>query len=284
MFWCLNGPAVGVEVPLPDLIELARRHGFAGVEFGIAEAQALATERGTPAVRQLFADAGIRPTSWLTPFDWRQGAEEFTAGLERLPAFADLSADLGCLRATTSVRPGSDTLPEAPNRALHVDRLGAIAEVLDKRGISFGLEFIAPKTLRDEYAFPFVHTLKGMREEIIGQIGTSNVGIVLDAFHWFTSHGTVADIESLQAKDIVHVHINDAVAGRSADEQLDLDRRLPLTTGLIDLKAFLAAVAKLGYDGGVAVEPFDPSLATQTPEQAVAAVAESLRRSWALLG
>ena len=28
MFWSLNGPAIGVRVPLPELIGLAQRHGF----------------------------------------------------------------------------------------------------------------------------------------------------------------------------------------------------------------------------------------------------------------
>jgi sugar phosphate isomerase/epimerase len=76
---------------------------------------------------------------------------------------------------------------------------------------------------------------------------------------------------------VVYVHINDAVVGVDVDEQLDDVRTLPGATRVIDLVGFLQALDRIGYDGPVAVEPFDGSLAGLPPDERVRLVAQSLR-------
>ena len=54
-------------------------------------------------------------------------------------------------------------------------------------------------------------------------------------------------------------------------------RVLPGASGLIDLTGFLRALDGIGYDGPVAVEPFDASLAAMPPGERVRLAAQSLR-------
>ena len=82
-------------------------------------------------------------------------------------------------------------------------------------------------------------------------------------------------------QQVVYVHINDAVAGVDVDEQLDDVRRLPGATGVIDLVGFLQALDRIGYDGPVAVEPFDVSLAALPTAERVRLAAESVRGAFA---
>jgi sugar phosphate isomerase/epimerase len=283
MFWSLNGPAIGVRVPLPELISLAQRHGFKGVDFSIDEVATHAEANGVASVRRLFGDSGVAPTVWGVPVAWRGDEASFAASLTRLARLADLSAELGCTRTTTVMMPFSDERPYAENYRWSVEHFRRVAEVLKPLGIRLGLEYIGPKTLRDAHANPFIYTLGGCLD-LIAEVGTGNVGVLFDAFHWYTSHGTAADFARIQNADIVHVHVNDGRAGRTADEQLDLERALPGETGAIDIATFLRGLVGIGYDGGVAVEPFSPTVNVLPAEEAVAATAASLRRVWGTAG
>ena len=105
-----------------------------------------------------------------------------------------------------------------------------------------------------------------------------------DIFHLFTSHTDVAAVRNLTNEQVVNVHVNDAIAGRSADEQIDNARTLPAETGLTDIAGFLQALDAIGYDGPVTVEPFSQRIRALAPADAAQAAANSLKRSWQLAG
>ncbi len=119
--------------------------------------------------------------------------------------------------------------------------------------------------------------------ELIDAIDTGNVGLLMDSWHWYTSHGTVDELLGLTGKDIVHVHVNDAPINIEIDQQIDSRRKLPVTTGVIDMKAFINALMAIGYDGPVECEPFDQELRQMDNVQAVKKTADALDRIWALL-
>lgn len=81
--------------------------------------------------------------------------------------------------------------------------------------------------------------------ELCDTVG-ANVGLLLDAWHWYTSGNDKADLELLTAKDVVDVHVNDAPAGVPIDEQVDGVRCLPGETGVIDLNTFFRCLAARG--------------------------------------
>jgi len=74
--------------------------------------------------------------------------------------------------------------------------------------------------------------------------------------------------------------VNDALPGIPLDELPDTHRALPGETGVIDLRGFLQALARLSYSGPVMVEPFSPRLKEMSPEDAVRTTAEALHQVW----
>lgn len=48
-----------------------------------------------------------------------------------------------------------------------------------------------------------------------------NVGLLLDAWHLYTSGHDPADLELLSNQNVVDVHVNDAPAGVAVDDQVD---------------------------------------------------------------
>lgn len=259
MFPTLNAGAINVQVrDLQEAIVAARLGGFAGVEFRAPEVADLIDARGVEAVGDLFAAAGVRPAAWPLPLSWSGDEATWRAGLEALPRLVRAAAALDCRRTFTVVRPADDNRQYEENWRFHVERLTPACAILAAHDCALGFEFIGPKTLRDERRYPFIYTLREALD--LGAAIGPNVGLLLDCYHWYTSHGTLDDLRDLRAAQIVHVHINDAPAGIPVDEQLDLVRALPGETGVIDIAGFLRAVRASGYDGPVTAEPFKREL------------------------
>ncbi|HEY0073236.1 MAG TPA: sugar phosphate isomerase/epimerase family protein [Abditibacteriaceae bacterium] len=259
MFKALSPGAIGVSAGnLQESFAAAKIGGFEGVEFSPREIAGIIEKSGVEVARSLFAEAGIKPAGWGLPTDWRGSEENWRKGLEELPNLAKAAVSIGCPRTMTWILPCSDDLPFADNYRFHVERFQPIAAILADNGCSLGLEFIGPKTLRDSKKYPFVHTMKGMLE-MADEIG-HNVGLLLDCWHWYTSHGTEAELRALRPEQVVYVHVNDAPQDIAIDEQLDNVRCLPGETDVIDIVAFLQGLQSIGYNGPITPEPFKKEL------------------------
>jgi sugar phosphate isomerase/epimerase len=116
-------------------------------------------------------------------------------------------------------------------------------------------------------------------------IGTGNVGLLLDAWHLYTSGGSIDDLDKIGNQDIVTVHVNDAPDGVALDEQVDNVRCLPMETGVIDLPGFMKKLAELGYDGPVTPEPFSARVnAIEDPLEAARLTASHMDKMWVAAG
>jgi sugar phosphate isomerase/epimerase len=270
---------LGVRAESKQALRYAVQYGFAGIapsegEFeGKSESQ---IGEWMAAMRQ----AGIRQGAAGLSLDFREDDARYKRSLATLPKHADLLRRLGVTRVATWLMPGHDRRTYLENFKLHETRLRGAAKVLADAGIRLGLEFVGPRTSRERFRYPFIST-QAEALELAAAIGTGNVGLLLDSWHWYTSHGTVEEFLRLSDKDIVHVHVNDAPAGIAIDQQVDNRRKLPATTGVIDMKGFINALAKVGYTGPVECEPFDAELRKLETDAILKATAEALDRIWA---
>lgn len=275
MYKSLSIGAIGVKADLAGSAALAARHGFDAVHVNLREAAAL----GAVQANDILKQAGVRAAGFGLPLSYRAADAEFEQGMAELPGLCAVAQNMGLTRTTTWVPSWHDTLDFPTNYAFHRDRLGRVAAILKDHGIRLGLEFLGPKTLRDNHPYGFIHTMDGMLA-LCRDISAGNVGLLLDCYHWHTAGGVLADLDSLTDADIVDVHVNDAPAGVPLDKQLDGVRGLPGETGVIGVPAFLAAVARLGYTGPVMVEPFSQRVRELPPEDAVRVTAEALHEVW----
>lgn len=279
MYKNLNLGAIGVKATLAESIDYARRFGFVGIDFSITEAVTLAQTMGIDGVRALFEDAGVFPGSWGFPVNYRQDDATWREGLMLLPQQAEFALELGCTRTATWILPASDERNFQDNFQFHVNRLRPAAQILADYGCRLGLEFIGPKTLRTPRKYNFIHTMDGMLA-LAAAFGTGNVGLLLDVWHLYTSHGTLDDVRRLTRDDVVTVHVNDAPAGIPVDEQIDNVRTLPGETGVVDIKGFMEALLAIGYDGPITAEPFSQRLRELAPDQAVQETADAMNKIW----
>jgi len=283
MYIALSPGCVNVRVEnLSQRIAAAKDHGFAGVDIDVAEIANLVDSEGADSIRAQFEDAEIIACGWGLPVDWRSTDENWKRDLETFPRLAKAAAAIGCFRCATWVGPASNERAFDENLAHHIARFKPIAEILGEHGHRLGLEFIGPKTLRATAKYPFVHDMAGMLD-MTSKIG-DNVGLLLDCWHLYTSHGTAADVAKLQETDVVYVHVNDAPAGIAIDDQADNVRCMPGETGVIDIAGFLGALKSIGYSGPVIPEPFKKELSDLPDDAArLELTAASMKKIFATL-
>lgn len=264
------------EISFKDAAEIAHRYGFQGYWFD-ATTDFVGDPEDTLALLKKY---DLKAAGFGVPVNYRADEKQYQADMEKLPAYVDFAKKIGITRCITWIIPSHDRLTYTENFELHRRRLTPIAQMLKDAGISFGMEFLGPKKLRKNVPFEFIHDLDGMLE-LCDAIGTGNCGILMDAWHWDMAEQKFEDFDKFKSPaQIVCAHIMDAPANVPADEQEDIVRRLPGTTGIIHIDEFFAGLEKVGYDGPVLVEPFEHFLSLIPFERAVAIVKKSMDKVW----
>jgi sugar phosphate isomerase/epimerase len=283
MYSALSPGCVHVSVnSLPQRIAAAKKYGFAGVQIDVFEIADLIEATSAEAVKSQFEDANIIAAGWGLPTDFRGSEENWQRDLKALGRLAKAAASVDCLRCFTWISPASNDRDLETNRKFHVERLTPVVEILGEHGHRFGMEFIGPKTIRDKNKFEFIYTMPDMLE-LAKSIGP-NAGLLVDAWHLYTSHGEMSHIEYLEEADVVYVHVNDAPKGIPIDEQIDNRRDLPGATGVIDIAGFMGALKKIGYSGPVVAEPFKEDLKGLPDDDArLTLVSASMKKIFALV-
>lgn len=276
------GPGhIGVRANQQQALEYAVKYGFDSITPVPGEFENKSSADIRNWVETMKAK-GIRYGASDLPVQYRRDEEQFQKDLAHLPRKANILMQLGVERMATWITPGHNELTYLKNFEQHKKRLREAAKALKDNNIRLGLEFVGPRTSRSRYRFPFISTQADMME-LVEAIDTGNVGLLLDSWHWYTSHGTVEELLRLTNKDVIHVHVNDAPAGIPIDQQVDNRRKLPVTTSVIDLKGFINALVKIGYDGPVECEPFDREVVDMNDDAALQKTIESLNKLWELI-
>jgi len=268
------------QMDLESFITLASKHGFGSVDTNGTSLMELIAKKGTEGARAFLLDNNVIIGSIGLSVDWRTTAEAFQKGLTQITKDAEAASALGCKTCCTYILPSTD-LNAAHFMAQATKRLRICAQILGVYGIRLGLEFVGPHHLRTQWKNPFIWNQQSTLDWI-DAINEPNVGLLFDAYHWYTNESTIADIHALQPSQIVHVHINDAT-DLPITEVLDNDRLYP-GEGVIDLTAFLQALKHIGYNGVVAQEVLTQTALTKTPDELAKKTAAAYTKLFSTVG
>jgi len=277
----LDCGSIGVKAGTREALGFAVKYGFEAISADSAWLAKLSAGE----LSEFLAEMKSKGIGWGNAgvsVEFRKGDEDFRKTLDEFPARVAALQKAGANRVTTWISPVSDSLTYMENLKIHARRLREVATVLGDHNCRMGLEYVGPKTSWMARRFPFVHTMKEMKE-LIAEIGKPNVGFVLDSWHWFTAGETAADLATLTNKDIVSIDLNDAPAGLALDQQKDGQREIPCATGVIPLADFLNTLNKLGCDAPARCEPFNAPLRAMPPEQALETVSAAMKKAFALI-
>lgn len=274
----LNPSILSTLLDLEAFLAKAAEFGYEGADIGLEQVAALDPADPVGAGLALFEKYGVQPSAWGLPLDFRNmdSEEGYERSIAEFPRWAKLAADLGCPRMITWLMPA---LPD-PDRFRRVagERIKRAAGIAGEHGVRIGLEWVGPYTSRQgEGLKPFIWRMDQMLEWI-EEMGESNLGLLVDSWHWYHQDGTVAELETLTKQQIVHVHINDA-PDRPKETLGDVTDRVMPGEGVIDLVGFLRALKKIGYEDYLSPEILNPEIRNHVPDdEAMARAVESTRR------
>jgi sugar phosphate isomerase/epimerase len=263
-----------------EVSALAHRHKFEAVEPRGEELASASADQ----LAAILADLKAKDLAWAAaglPVDFRKDDRTFRDSLAKLPRLAAGLQRASVTRMGAFLAPCHDQLTYRANFVQHATRLREVARVLKDHGLRLGLEYVGTQANLVAKKYPFVHTMAEARE-LIAEIGTGNVGLVLDTWHWWTAGDTEADLLALTNADVVSVDLNDAPKGIAREQQRDNERELPVATGVIDTATFVSALHRIGYDGPLRCEPFNKALNALDNDPACAATIAALRQAVAL--
>ena len=272
---------LGFHAGFPQSLELTVKHGFEGLDPDPNYFASLGDE-GIKRLRDDLQAKNLKLGAAGLPVEFRQDEATFDDGLKKLPATADILQRAGVWRVSTWILPCSNDLTYLQNFRQHAYRLRQCAQILADRGQNLGLEYVAPRTLWRSQRHPFLHTLSELKELIVA-IGTNNLGIQLDSWHWFNAEETDKDLLALRGSDVLTVDLNDAPRGLSLDQYQDDHRELPVATGVIPVKDFLGSLVQIGYGGPIQAEPFNAALRAMPLDQACSSASAAMRRAFSLV-
>lgn len=258
MYLSLNGVPIGGNLTWPEFARLASKTGYLGVDVRLEDAM----KDGVEPTRRLLADLKLQPAFVNLPVEFRKDDATFRAGLAKLEDAAPFAAAIGCPRMMTYIMSSSDT-PKDELRRIYKQRFTECANIMARSHCRLGLEFLGPLHLRRMFKYEFIWKMPDMLA--FAQECGSNVGLTLDAWHWYHAGGTVNDILSAGAERIVVVHFDDSPK-LPPDQIRDNERLLP-GKGVIDLVAFLHALDKIGYKDSLSIEVFSKQLKQMPPEE-----------------
>jgi len=110
----------------------------------------------------------------------------------------------------------------------------------------------------------------------VKQCGEPNLGVCLDAFHYYRGPSKPEDLERLTSGNLAHVQLCD-VAGVPREWMADADRVMP-GDGDFRLEPIVERLRVIGYSGAVSLELMNPTLWSVNSAQVVETGRRALQR------
>ena len=273
---------VGINVNANELLDLAIKNKFESIYPLINDLKKMSTMELSDYLDKMVSNSISFDVSIL-PVDFSQTDSVFNNGIKVLKDYCKVMRKIDSVGFCRWIMPTSNNLTYLKNFKIHKERLKECAKIIGDNDMKLGLEFVGPKTLMARDQFSFIRTINELRE-LISEIDERNVGYQLDTFHLYCANHSIEDLRFLNKDDIIMCQLNDAVKGRTRDEQIDLERNLPGKTGLIDTAPFLNFLQEVGYDRTVSAEPFNKDLNKMNNEEAAKITYDSIKNSFVNAG
>lgn len=259
----------------PEELKLLKRYKWKTVELWFDKMKTC-MERGATCAdldRQM-EDAGITPIGLAPGVIW-------TASSGRDPKFEhdelkermDVALALGA-PALTVVALGKRK-GELETEYQHLaEKLWAVAEMADERGLRVNLEFIGGLE---------VNGTMGSCIELIQMVDHPALGMLLDLCHYYTSASHIEELGLLPTQKLFLVHVGDAQ--RRPMEVLGSEHRCFPGEGRIDVPGLMTEIRKrTKYKGYWSVELYDRDVWAMDPTDVFKKIAASLRKIEKQLG
>lgn len=270
--YCLNTSTIrGQRLPLAQVVEIAGKAGYQGIEPWLNEIEAHVKTGGTLAdLAKRINDHGLTVESaigfpeWIVDDDTRR-----TRGMEQAKREMEMVAQIGGARiaapaAGATEQAGLDLMKAA-------DRYRALLELGERMGVIPQVE-----------VWGFSKTLQRLGQAALVAIESRHpkAGILADVYHLYRGGSDFAGLRLVNGAMMHVFHMNDYPASPAREQLTDAHRVYP-GDGVAPLDTVLRTLRDTGYRGALSLELFNPEYYKQ---DALAVAKTGLAKMKAVVG
>lgn len=224
--------------------------GFGALEVWAAKMDRYLADHSLADLNALFVNAGVAPlTINSIEFIAFRPLDEYAAIQARCHELCRIAQAIGCPTVVVVPSPTPDrALPWAAVVAEYVRVLRDLGEIAGEYGIRLSFEFLG-------FGWCSVRTPRAAAE-IVHATNRANVGMTVDAAHFFGGGGLLDEISQLDPARIFAFHLDD-LEDTPKEAITDATRVLP-GLGVVPLADICARLHAIGYDGPCSIELFRP--------------------------
>src|SRR5690606_17598928 len=145
-----------------ELIELALTYGFRGLDVDMADLAKRARVNGIPQALRFLESAKIKVGGFDLPVNLRADDAAFATQLAQLNQVCETAAAIKAQRCLVLIAPATDDRPFQANFELHRQRLGQVADTLNKYGMRLGVGIQAAPSAREGKQHQFIYQVENL--------------------------------------------------------------------------------------------------------------------------
>jgi sugar phosphate isomerase/epimerase len=269
MRYCLNTSTIrGQKLPLVEEIALAAKAGYQGIEPWLDEIEQYVREGGTLSdLRKRFADAGLTVEGAIGFAEWIVDDEARRAvGFEQAKRDMDVVAAIGGQRIAAP--PAGAQEQSGFNLWNAAERYRQLLELGEQTGVVPLLE-----------VWGFSKTLSHLGEALFvaAEARHPQACLLLDVYHLYKGGSEFAGLGLVHGPAIPVLHMNDYPASPSRETIEDSHRVFP-GDGIAPLAAIFQDLRRIGFDGVLSLELFNPSYYARDPYEVIVEGLDKMKR------
>lgn len=244
----------GQKLDLPQIIEVAAKAGYDGIELWIAEMETyLSSGKSLASLKKLFSDAKLIPVNAIGFAPWMaQDVAKSKAGFEQMEKEMGMLAEIGCKRIAAPAIGASDPI----DLLAAGEQYAKLLELGRKTGVMPQLEFWGAYE-------PFHHLGQALATAVAAN--DPDARILPDVYHLFRGGSGFEGLKLVNGNAIEVFHMNDFTT-KPRLEQKDSDRVYP-GDGIAPLKEIAATLKAMGGTKFLSLELFNEAYWAQDAQE-----------------
>ncbi|MGE5250529.1 MAG: sugar phosphate isomerase/epimerase family protein [Bacteroidota bacterium] len=230
-------------------IAVTARAGFKALELWAGKIDRYLAAHSAADLGALLAGSGVLPLALNSIEFIGFRGEEYAGIRRRLHELGKVAQAIGCptVVVVPSPLPQRD-MPWADVRAEYVGVLRDLSDIAALYGVRLSFEFLG-------FGWCSVRTPRAAYE-IIRACDRANVGMTIDAAHFYAGGGLMSELAQLDPERIFAFHLDD-LEDTPKEAITDATRLLP-GLGAVPLDDICTQLQRIGYTGSCAIELFRP--------------------------
>ena len=223
--------------------------GFRALEVWAAKVDRYLSNHSLADLKVLFDGKGVAPLT-INSIEFIAFRDAEYAGIQaRCRELGKIAQAIGCPTIVVVPSPTPDReMPWADVVAEYVKVLRDLGGIARGYSVRLAFEFLG-------FGWCSVRTPRAAFE-IVQKVDRDNVGMTLDAAHFYGGGGLMSELDQLDPKRIFAFHLND-LQDTPKEAITDATRLLP-GLGVVPLDEICARLRRIGYEGPCSIELFRP--------------------------